>query len=80
MGRPSTDHTPQRMCRVCRGIFSKRELERWIVKSGELILDSRQTLEGRGWYSCQQATCSRRVGPIALGQSRSRIIRKEAQA
>lgn len=65
MGRPRTGRGPIRSCRVCRTKAAKLELERWVWRDGQLILDSRQQEPGRGWYSCKQADCSRRVGLIA---------------
>ncbi|MBP9827065.1 DUF448 domain-containing protein [Candidatus Saccharibacteria bacterium] len=65
MGRPRTASLPERTCKVCRQRFPKTELERWVWSGGELILDSKGTAAGRGWYSCRKADCSRRIASVS---------------
>lgn len=72
MGRPKSDHTPERQCRACRRRAPKSELERWVLRGKELILDTQQQEAGRGWYSCRQAHCSRKMSLIASQVARSR--------
>jgi predicted RNA-binding protein YlxR (DUF448 family) len=53
-------HTPTRMCRVCRVRRPKHELDRWVIRDGELIADPGQLEPGRGYYSCP-ANCSSQI-------------------
>ncbi|MDD6180760.1 MAG: DUF448 domain-containing protein [Desulfovibrionaceae bacterium] len=49
---------PERMCVICRRRFPRRELRRHVLSpSGELCVDERQTMPGRGWYLCADPCC-----------------------
>lgn len=51
-------HIPLRTCVGCRQKRPKRELVRFVCGSnGELILDPRQILPGRGGYLCADSRC-----------------------
>lgn len=43
-----TMHVPMRMCAVTREKLPKRELLRFVVKDGELVLDKGERVRGRG--------------------------------
>lgn len=43
-----TMHIPMRMCAVTREKLPKRELLRFVVKDGELVLDKGERVRGRG--------------------------------
>lgn len=72
MGRPKSDHSPLRRCRACGASAPKSQLERWVLKGDELILDQKQIEPGRGWYSCQKADCSRKMSLIGHKVATSR--------
>jgi|GEM_PF-5243119 len=73
-----TQHKPQRMCRVCRQVKPKAELERRVLLDGELKLDTAHQLPGRGWYACQSATCQLKISFVALAQAKAYYKKKEA--
>lgn len=79
MGRPRTNLSPERTCRMCRDRFPKNELERWVLRGDDLILDSKRTEPGRGWYSCKRPTCSRKMHEIGAQVAQSRRHRKPKQ-
>lgn len=61
---------PQRMCISCRRTDSKRELVRIVRRpDGEIAIDARGKMPGRGAYLCATRTCwfraleQRRLGP-----------------
>jgi hypothetical protein len=48
-------HTPIRSCKACRISKPKNELQRWVLnESGDLILDKKSKLSGRGAYVCSK--------------------------
>lgn len=53
---------PERTCVVCRTIIEKKNLLR-IVKTpeGEILLDSKGRLNGRGAYICKDELCFERL-------------------
>ncbi|MCC7288819.1 DUF448 domain-containing protein [bacterium] len=53
-------HIPTRTCRVCRRQAPKAELERWVIRDQELVLDNDKKLPGRGFYSCRSG-CSNQI-------------------
>ena len=63
-------HMPERTCRVCRKKVAKRELERWVLADGQLTLDKKQILSGRGVYTCL-SNCSNQIDQF-IGRLRSR--------
>lgn len=70
---------PMRMCVGCRVMFPKRELIR-IVKSpeGELSLDFKGKLPGRGAYLCRNSECLLQAKKTrALNRSLSDTIPEE---
>ena len=70
MGRPATSLGPERQCRVCRNRLPKRQLERWVITQSGLVLDSNQSLPGRGWYVCSKPSCSRFIAQAITGQAK----------
>jgi predicted RNA-binding protein YlxR (DUF448 family) len=48
---------PVRTCFVCNKKLSKKELIRFVIKRGKLILDPLSGLGGRGWYLWYNKTC-----------------------
>ena len=59
---PKVKKIPQRQCVGCREMKEKRELIR-VVRSpeGEIALDFKGKLPGRGAYVCPQEECLRRA-------------------
>ena len=49
--------TPKRMCIVCRSIFDKGELNRFVLVDNKFVLDPKQTMWGRGFYICNKVHC-----------------------
>jgi len=80
MTEVATQHKPQRMCRVCRQVKSKAELERRVLKAGELVIDRAQKLSGRGWYACQSTNCQHKISFVALAQAKAYHKKKEAMS
>lgn len=72
MVRTSSRAQPLRTCRMCRQILPKSELERWVLRGNELILDHKGVEPGRGWYSCKTPACSRRMHEVGSSVARSR--------
>lgn len=64
-----TAHTPERSCRVCRTKVLKRNLERWVMTDGQLRLDKKQILPGRGVYTCR-GNCSTQIDQFIGRQGR----------
>ncbi len=50
---PKRGHIPERTCIACRTKAPKWELIRFVVKEGEIILDERAVMPGRGAYLCK---------------------------
>lgn len=49
---------PQRTCIACRTVRPKRELVRVVRKpDGEVVVDTRGKVPGRGAYVCRQPEC-----------------------
>ena len=47
-----------RTCMVCRTAREKKDLVRFVKnKSGEILLDNNQSLDGRGCYVCKSEEC-----------------------
>ncbi len=64
-------HEPERTCIGCRGSFTKHEVVRIVAASGNVIIDYREKLPGRGAYVCPKPECIRK----ALGrESLSRAL------
>lgn len=70
-----TAHTPERSCRVCRTKAFKRELERWVVVSGQLVLDKKQVLSSRGTYTCR-GNCSTQIDRFIGSRRKSKKVKK----
>ncbi len=79
MGRPKGTTSTERTCRMCRGRFPKNELERWVLRGNELILDTKHQEAGRGWYSCHKPACSRKMHEVGAQVALSRRHRKPKQ-
>ncbi len=51
-------HIPQRTCIGCRQVKPKREMVRIVrTPEGEIVIDKRGKLNGRGAYICDRRTC-----------------------
>ncbi len=52
-------HIPKRMCIVCRKMYPKQSLIRIVRENGtgDIKLDTANTLMGRGAYICRNAEC-----------------------
>lgn len=50
-------HVPERSCVLCKEKKTKPELLRFIVMSGDYVIDYRQRLTGRGFYLCNGNEC-----------------------
>lgn len=79
MGRPKSTTSPERTCRMCRSRLPKRQLERWILRGSELVFDMKQIEPGRGWYSCKQPACSRKMHEVGAKVALSRRHHKSKQ-
>lgn len=54
----SKKHTPNRMCVVCRKMFSKEDLIRIVKgKDGVIDIDLSYKASGRGAYICKNEDC-----------------------
>ncbi len=73
--RTRTAHTPERSCRVCRNKLPKWELERWVIVENQLRLDKKQTMPGRGVYSCR-SSCSVKIDQYIKPRTKSRRVVK----
>lgn len=52
------EHGPQRSCLGCRKVLTKDELLRYVLSpQGELLVDYRERLPGRGAYTCIDRKC-----------------------
>ncbi|MBI4329189.1 MAG: YlxR family protein [Chloroflexi bacterium] len=57
MARPAKSR-PERSCIVCRRVFPKRDLVRIVrTPAGEITVDSKGKISGRGLYFCGDAAC-----------------------
>jgi predicted RNA-binding protein YlxR (DUF448 family) len=79
MGRPKSNASPLRTCRMCRKRFAKNDLERWVLRGNDLILDIKQNEPGRGWYSCRRSVCSRKMHEVGAQVALSRRHRRPKQ-
>ncbi len=52
-------HIPLRMCAACRQMRPKEELIRLAGNDGEIIIDDRKRMGGRGVYICRSVDCIR---------------------
>lgn len=50
-------HVPKRMCIACRSMKPKAELMRLVMSDGNLTVDARGKMPGRGTYICRSAAC-----------------------
>ncbi|MBN1936157.1 MAG: YlxR family protein [Anaerolineae bacterium] len=51
-------HVPQRTCVGCREVKSKREMVRIVrTPEGEIVVDERGKMNGRGAYICATRSC-----------------------
>lgn len=51
-------HIPQRMCVICRRRYAKTDLERYVLsEDGNLMVDKKKIMPGRGWHLCAEAAC-----------------------
>lgn len=58
--RPQTirrKHVPQRTCIACRETKAKRKMVRLVNHQGEVLIDPRGKLTGRGAYLCPYREC-----------------------
>ncbi|MBO4395495.1 MAG: YlxR family protein [Eubacterium sp.] len=70
---------PERTCIGCRCKKDKKELLRIVcIADGEVILDERQSLPGRGAYICDDEMCLQKViNKRALNRTFRREIKQE---
>lgn len=55
---PSSKHTPQRMCVVCRKHSDKGDMLRIVrTKDGKFAFDDTNKADGRGAYVCNNIEC-----------------------
>jgi hypothetical protein len=54
-------HEPERTCIACRGSFAKNDVVRIVAASGNVIVDYRERLPGRGAYVCPKPDCIRKA-------------------
>ncbi|NTV14227.1 MAG: YlxR family protein [Desulfobulbaceae bacterium] len=66
---------PERTCLGCGAKFGKGGLLRFVVRDGELLVDSSQHLSGRGVYCCRAGVCLRKF--VSKKGRLSRALRKE---
>lgn len=59
-------HLPERTCVSCRKKIFKAELYRFVIKEGEIILDEKGNLPGRGAYLCKECFFQRDFPKIQL--------------
>ncbi|MDY0269824.1 DUF448 domain-containing protein [Trichloromonas sp.] len=58
----ATRHTPKRTCLGCRQVLEQHELVRYVLApDGELLVDYRHRLPGRGVYTCMNPQCIRQA-------------------
>jgi predicted RNA-binding protein YlxR (DUF448 family) len=50
---PRKGHVPERTCVACRIKVPKGELIRFVASKGEILLDEKGILPGRGAYLCK---------------------------
>lgn len=48
---------PERMCVACRVKKEKKDLVRLVVDNGNVVLDQKKQLSGRGFYLCNDEQC-----------------------
>ena len=48
---------PQRKCIGCNQSYDKDTLYRIVAKEGELVIDHKQQMPGRGCYLCKNEQC-----------------------
>lgn len=75
---------PIRTCLVCRKEREKKELLRFVLESGEVVLDKKAIKPGRGAYLCNTKRCledkaglSRVKGILELGSKSTKGERKK---
>ena len=50
-------HIPERMCIVCRKMYPKRELIKFVLEENIVVIDNNQKKFGRGAYICKNEDC-----------------------
>ncbi len=50
-------HIPQRSCVICRKKNEKDKMMRFVLNEGDIIIDYRQRLNMRGYYTCDDNGC-----------------------
>ncbi|MBC8313814.1 MAG: DUF448 domain-containing protein [Candidatus Cloacimonetes bacterium] len=50
-------HIPKRSCVICRKKDEKSNLQRFIIKNGNIIFDENWKMFGRGFYHCKNSQC-----------------------
>lgn len=48
---------PERMCVACKSKKEKHNLLRYVIQEGNVVLDNKKHISGRGFYLCNQITC-----------------------
>lgn len=70
-------HIPERTCRVCRQKAPKQQLQRWVIRDSQPVVDAKHTAQGRGWYVCDKDSCRPQIERVVLGQSQARKTRRQ---
>jgi len=75
---------PFRTCLVCRKESEKKELLRFVLENGEVVMDSKAVKPGRGAYLCNTKRCledrsgmARVKGILELGSRATKGERKK---
>ena len=54
-------HIPERMCIVCRKMYPKHELIKFVLEENAVIIDGNQKKFGRGAYICKNEECIKKA-------------------
>ena len=57
-------YVPQRMCVACRAVNPKAEMLRVIFANGQVSLDKKGNMNGRGSYVCNSIACIEKAQKI----------------
>ena len=63
-------HIPERMCIVCRKMYPKHELIKFVREENIVVVDNNQKKFGRGAYICKNEEC------IALARKKHALSAK----
>lgn len=57
-------YVPQRMCVACREVKAKAEMLRIVLSDGQVSLDVKGNMKGRGSYVCNKNECIEKAQKI----------------